>query len=258
MKTALCLLASLTFAAAESVTLSPSQDGDIYSYLDQPTTTIHTLNVSASGEGAPHSNRSLIQFDFSTLGIPADQIGSAVLKLYTYPPDIGATGFGNVSIRRQASAWSATTLRWNQIQPQEQVSLLPVNAMNVWVEADVTSMVKQWKAGTVANHGFVLMPESETSPLNVTFLAMDLPNPAYTPRLVITRAEPAPVLAIGVSSGQIVLEWPVAGSSGWTLQESASLAGPWSASTASTTSSGGRWKVQQVPGNRRFFRLFKP
>lgn len=258
MKPAAFLLVLVACAAAESVTLSPSQDGDVYSYLDQPTSTVHTLNVSASGEGAPHSNRSLIQFDLSTLGIPSAEIGSAVLRLYTYPPDIGGTGFGDVSIRRQASAWTATTLRWNQIQPQEEVVLMPVTVMNAWVEADVTTLVKQWAAGTFSNHGFVLMPESETSGLNITFISMDLPNPSYTPRLVVTRAEIPPVLSISSVNGQIHLGWPVSGSSGWTLQESGSLGGPWENSTASAASANGIWQVEQVAAGRRFFRLHKP
>lgn len=259
MKAALCFIAATALAAAETVTLAPSQDGDIYSYLDQPTSTVYTLNVSASGEGAPHSNRSLIQFNLSSLGIPAAEIGSAVLRLYAYPPDMGTTGFGHVSLRRQASAWTASTLRWNQIQPQEQVALLPVTAMNVWVEADVTSVVKQWVAGTVANHGLVMMPESETSALNVTFLSMDMPTATYRPQLVVTRAEAPPVLSISSSGGKILLEWP-ATTSGWTLQQADDLAGPWTTSAAVPASVNGKWQVEQAPGGSGcgFFRLVKP
>jgi hypothetical protein len=257
MKAVLCLIAAT--AAAETVTLAPSQDGDIYSYLDQPTSTVYTLNVSASGEGAPHSNRSLIQFDLGVLGIPAAEIGSAVLRLYVYPPDMGTAGFGNVSLRRQASAWTPATLRWNRIQPQEQVTLLPVTSMNAWVEADMTSVVKQWVAGTVPNHGLVMMPESETSALNVTFLSMDMPTATYRPHLVVTRTEVTPALDILSSGGQIVLEWPAA-ASGWTLQEAHDLAGPWTNSALAPATVNGKWQVVRAPGGsgRGFFRLVKP
>jgi hypothetical protein len=259
MKACLLLVALATFAAAESVTLAPSQDGDVYSYLDAPTSSLYTLNVSASGEATEHSNRSLIQFDLSALGISANEIGSAALKLYTYPPDQGSVGFGDVSIHRQAIAWTAATLRWNQIQPLEQVAVIPVTAVYAWTETDVTSLVKQWVAGTTPNHGFVLKPQSETSGLSITFMSMDLPNAAYTPRLVITRAEVLPVLSISRSAGQFVLEWP-AGSTGWTLQETENPAGTWTNSTATVTSVNGKWRValSSNPTGRGFFRLSKP
>jgi hypothetical protein len=259
MKATLLFLALASLAAAQSVTLGPSQDGDVYSFLDQPTSTIHTLNVSASGESAPHSTRSLLQFDLTTLGFPASEIGAAVLRLYAYPPDVGSTGLGNVSVHRQAVAWTASTLRWSHIQPLEQVALIPVTAMNTWVEADVTSLVKQWADGSVANRGFALKPASETSGLNVSFLSMDLPNPGFTPRLVVTRVEVPPVLSISQVAGQIVLEWPAA-STGWTLQRTGNPAGGWANSTATVNSVNGKWRVTQSldPTGRGFFRLSKP
>jgi hypothetical protein len=262
MKVILTLITLTIAAAAQTVTLQPTQDGDIYSYLDQPTSTIYTLNVSASGTGAPHSNRSLIQFDLSSLGFPAAEIGSAVLRLYAYPPDMGTTGFGNVSIRRQLGTWAPSTLRWNQIQPQEEVALLPVTSANAWVQADVTLVARQWAAGSVANHGLVLMTESELNHLNITFLSMDMPTATFRPQLVISRAaavqpEVAPALTLATTSAQVVLEWP-SSSTGWTLQEADSPAGPWAASSAAPTVVNGKWRVQQPMSARRFFRLSKP
>jgi hypothetical protein len=131
----------------------------------------------------------------------------------------------------------------------------------VWVEVDVTPLVKQWADGTVPNYGFVLKPESETlTPLlNVEFASMELTS--FKPQLVITRAvAPAvdPVLEITMQGGQISLAWPVAASSGWSLQEAESLAGPWTASAATAVSNAGVWEVTAPVAGKKFFRLFKP
>jgi hypothetical protein len=89
------------------------------------------------------------------------------------------------------------------------------------------------------------------------FASMEITN--FAPQLVVTRQEVLPVLGISTVGGEVVLEWP-AGSTGWTLQQAASPAGPWTANTEPVISEGGRLKVHHapVPGGRRFFRLFKP
>lgn len=266
MKAALLFIALAATAVAETVTFTPSQDSDVYAFFDAPSFTPDSLNVGADPAQA-HSHHSLVQFNLASLAIPAAEIGTAKLRLFSLIPNSSNGGGyrpGNVSVNRQGAAWSLSpTLRWNHIKPQELAGTLVMTATSkdVWVEVDITPLVKQWVAGTTPNHGVVLRPESETATplLNVEFASMELTN--FKPQLVVTRAVPPavpPVLAVAVQDGQVVLEWPVSGSSGWTLQEAPSPAGPWTGSTGAMTV-GTRLRVTAaVEGATRFFRLNKP
>jgi hypothetical protein len=265
MKTALLFLATCLLASAESVTFKATQDSDIYAFFDAPSFTPYTLNVGADPTQA-HSHHSLIQFNIASLAIPAAEIGTAKLRLYSLKPDStngGGLRPGNVAVLRQGKAWSETGLHWNSIQAEELAGVLPITQSDVWVEVDVTALVAQWASGAKPNYGFVLRPESETlTPLlNVEFISREVAN--YEPQLVITRstAPPVPpVLTIAASGGDVTLTWPVAGSSGWTLQEAADLAGPWAASTATANSVAGNWQVTHAMGAAPlgFYRLTKP
>ena len=267
MKAILLFIAAAATAGAETVTFTPTQDSDVYAFFDAPSFTPESLNVGAHPTQA-HSHHSLVQFNIASLAIPAVEIGTAKLRLFSMVPNStngGGLRPGNVSVHRQGAAWSLSpTLRWNHIQAQELAGTIPMTAASadVWVEVDVTALVKQWAGGTVPNYGFVLKPESETLEplLNVEFASMELTN--FKPQLVVTRAEPPaadPVLAVTVEGGQVVLAWAVEGSTGWSLQEAESPAGPWAASPAVPVSNAGMWQVAATAGGgRRFFRLFKP
>jgi hypothetical protein len=129
-----------------------------------------------------------------------------------------------------------------------------------WVEVDVKPLVVSWASGSVANHGFALQAQSETTSLNVTFASMEVPG--YGPQLVITRAEaPAvpPVLTVTATGSSLQLRWPVSGSTGWVLQTSENLAGPWTP-VAGSVQSAGNWELSTTQGasGRGFFRLSKP
>jgi hypothetical protein len=261
------LLLSLVLAAgafAETVTLKPVQDSDVYAFFDGPSYSIFDFNVGAGGATMAHSHHALVKFNLSSLAIPAAEIGTAKLRLFALQPDSangGGLRGGNVAVHRQEANWAVEGLRWSHLQPQERVGLIPVAqaSVNTWVELDVTALVKGWAAGTTANHGVVLKPESETAEpwLNVLFASMEITN--FAPQLVVTRQEVLPVLRISRVGGQVVVEWP-AGSTGWALQQAAGPAGPWTANTEAVTAEGGRFRVHHapIPGGRRFFRLFKP
>lgn len=264
MKSLLLSLVLTAGAFAETVTLKASQDSDVYAFFDGPSYSIFDLNVGAGGATMAHSHHALVKFNLSSLAIPAAEIGSAKLRLFALQPDSangGGLRGGNVAVHRQGANWAVSGLRWSHLQPQERLGLVPVAqaSVNTWVELDVTALVKGWAAGTTANHGLVLKPESETLEpwLNVLFASMEIAN--FAPQLVITRREIEPALGIRIASGQVVLEWP--GSvGGWTLQQAASPGGPWSASTEPVDLVDGKWRVVQAPaaGGRRFFRLTKP
>jgi hypothetical protein len=266
MKSILLFIASAAAALAETVTFTPAQDSDVYAFFDAPSFTPESLNVGAHPTQA-HSHHSLVRFNLSTLAIPAAEIGMAKLRLFSLVPNSsngGGLRAGNVSVHRQGAAWSLNpTLRWSHIQAQELAGTITMTAASadVWVEVDVTTLVRQWAAGTVPNHGFVLKPGNETLEplLNVEFASMELTG--FKPQLVITRSTalvPEPVLSISMQGNQIALAWPAVGSTGWTLQEADSPSGPWAASTAAPASEAGVWQVNATAGTRKFFRLFKP
>ncbi len=266
MKSIFLILLSASACLAESVTFTPSKDSDIYSYTDMPPSSFGTLGINSSGAGAPHSQRSLIQFELGSLTIPSAEIGKAVLRLYVLKPDSefgSGISPGNVVIHRQGQSWTITspTLRWNKTDPKELAGTLPITAAmaDSWVEVDVTTLVKTWTSGAQPNYGFLLMPENElaTPWLHVDFAAMELAVAGVAPQLVISRAEVAPVLTIASSGTTITLQWPVAGSTGWTLQRSTNLTSPWTNNTATVSTVGGNWQLQMPVATREFFRLIR-
>ncbi len=272
---------------AESVVLTPVKDTDVYSYTNAPVSSIYDLGVSNTPDvHAPnlHSQRSLIQFDLAGVAIPAGEIGSATLRLYSLPPNstIGGTFRpGNMLVFRQGAAWGPVTAvypNWNTVQPAgDPVAAVPVEVTDQWIEIDVTSLVTAWVAGTHPNYGIVLQCENEHVPLgsttNLIFGSMEAGNAARNagvpeelqpyPKLVITRAEAPPeppVLAIFKGEAGIVLEWPVAGSEGWVLETTENPAEDWAAVGGSPALAGGVWRIAQPlnASGKGFFRLAKP
>lgn len=265
MKTPLLLLALCAAASAETVTLVPAKDSDVYSYLDMTVGNSITLNVNSS-VGEQHSNHALIQFNLATLGIPANEIASAKLKIYSMLPGSefgGSFRAGDVAIHRQGGTWNEVGLKWIHLQPLEKVAVMPVTQYNVWLEVDITSLVTQWVTTPASNFGLLMRPETENVEpgMNTEFVGREVAQ--FSPQLIITRGTPPatpPVVAISSQAGQILIEWPVTGSSGWVLQESDELISGWAATTATATESNGMWRVAHTPGSstKRFFRLNKP
>lgn len=258
-----CLAAG--YAAAQTVTLTPTKDSDVYSFMNAPTSTMATLGVSATPQGnaSVHSQRSLIQFNLSGVTIPAADVGKAVLRLYTLAPEpmYGSIAAGTVYVHRQGTNWgnvSATTPTWSVFQSAGVVATFPIttSSPDSWVEVDVTPLAVAWLSGT-ANHGIYLAPEADVmaSPLNVSFASMEVPG--YRPELVITRRVVPPVLSLSTQAGMVTLRWPVSGSTGWVLKKSENLTGTWTAPTATASVVGTEWVLQEALGTRGFYRLEK-
>ncbi len=260
------LFAAATAAIAETVTLTPVQDSDVYSYPGDgnPTSTTFSLGVNSTPPTYPtlHSQKSLIQFDLSSLPFPASEIGSAVLRLFVFPPDptYGALYPGDVHVHRQAVAWSvtATTPKWPTFQSVEHLGSFPVleSSANQWVQYDLTPTTVGWAAGTYPNHGIFLAPLTDrmTPSLNVTFASMEVEG--YRPQLVITRKPADPKLSIRNEGGAYALAWPVTGSEGWIIERADSPAGPWTSYIGSAVANGGSWEIHGTTAStREFFRL---
>lgn len=264
----LLFFAVASAAIAELITLTPIQDSDVYSYPGDgtPTSTTFSLGVSSTPPSSTtlHSQKSLIQFDLSSLPFSASEIGSAELRLFVFPPDptYGLLYPGDVYIRRQAVAWSVTasTPKWPTFQSAQDLGSFPVSesSANTWVKFDLTPTAIGWASGSFPNNGIFLAPFTDRMDpsLNVTFASMEVPG--YQPQLVISRRVVKPMLAIHSEGGNITLAWPVVGSQGWILEHADHPAGPWSVSTISAVSTGDHWRVQMAAtASHEFFRLAK-
>jgi hypothetical protein len=266
MKSLLMILFILcSIAGAQSVTLTPSKDTDVYSMYSYPTSSIPTLGVNSTplGTAGSHSQRSFIQFNTSGVTIPASEVGKAVLRVFVLNPseEYGTLTPGNVHVHAQASDWGAivaySTPKWTYFQSAGEIGTIPIqgNSVETWVEVEITSAVVAWLNGSLPNHGVFLAPQAEfmTPGINVTFASMEVPG--YQPQLVITRKIVPPALTIASTNGGVTLQWPVTGSEGWILQRAESPAGPWLANTAAVSSSGGNWQFQPAMIGKEFFRL---
>ncbi|NJM38417.1 MAG: DNRLRE domain-containing protein [Akkermansiaceae bacterium] len=195
--TAISLTVLLICLKAESITLTPVEDTDVYQFTTFPTSTTFSLGVNASNNSG-HSQKTLIKF--SVAGLTASIMKSAKLRLYVLPDASTGSGFGgdlvpgSVSVFAQENPWSVATALWSTFSAGSFVGTFNVatastNSSPVWVELDVSETVKSWVGGTSVNHGFLLQSASETiSPrISVMFASMET---GFAPQLVIDQAEP--------------------------------------------------------------------
>ncbi|MBK1833874.1 DNRLRE domain-containing protein [Roseibacillus ishigakijimensis] len=253
--------------AAEPLVLIASQDSDVYGFTGRPTSSLTTLGVSNSGPGEPHSQRSLLQFDFTDLFLRGAEVGRATLRLYLTEPDPerGTLLPGVVEILRQNTAWTESGLTWPHLDAVESHGSFYVAAEQAdsWVEFDLTSLVKVWVSGESANHGLQLRakdlegPSATEASLNLTFLSREVPG--YAPQLVIEAAAPEPPqLTLQPTGDTLTLFWPA--DSPWTLQTSPDLSPlSWQTVEATPTTNGDRHELTLPrPDGTRFYRLQAP
>lgn len=229
---------------AEQVTLTPTQDRDVYQGTGLPTGTDYSLGVSSSGAfGGGHSQKSIIQFNVTgtTTGMTAEDVGSAKLRLYVLPPEVYPSGSdigGNILISYQTGAWTESGLRWATFSPGAIINTLtlvadrPYNdgqgttiyAINTWVEVDVTSAVKAWLSGTQVNYGFLLAPDETNSPYLSSAFADSVGG--WKPQLIITRAEPPlefKVTSFSFEGSNVTLTWNSRAGRRYVIKESPDL-----------------------------------
>lgn len=275
---ALSMLSPALTGQTLTLTLTPSQDSDVYAFFDGPSFSTFDLNVGASGAAQTHSHHALLQFNLSSLNLTAAEVASARLRLFVLEPNStngGTLRGGEVAVHRQGASWQVAGLRWRNLQPQEQVGQLTVRATDLfqWVELDLTTLVRQWISGSQPNHGVLLRPRSETDLpwTNLLFASMEIAD--FAPQLVITRhsappppvtnppaspvpASPPPQLNISHEGGNVVLEWPATATE-WSLEQANDPNGPWSAGPTGSATGSGTLRVIQAssPSGRAFFRL---
>ncbi len=200
------LAVSAACSTAQAVTLAPSQDSFGYQFLS-------SVNLSSPPFGAwlpagatttGHDVKSAIQFDLSSVGLSSAQVQSATLQLWVI--DSTVTGFGAspsagspvlVDLFALNAGWTESTLTWANFPGSGgQYSSASISGINQLVSFDVTSLVKDWLDGAVANNGLGLAANAPvgTSP-NWVIPVFSSVSGTLAPALVITPVpEPATIV----------------------------------------------------------------
>jgi hypothetical protein len=275
---ATCILAAMPSSGAESVTLTPVKDRDVYQGTGNPTGSDFSLGVSSSAAlGGGHSQKSVIQFNVTAaaLGMAEAEIGDAKLRLYVMAPEAYPYGNnigGNILISYQMQTWTETSLRWATFSRGDSINTLtltgdrPYNdgrgttiyAINTWVEVDVTPAVKEWVSGRKVNHGFLLEPDEVNTPLLSSAFADSITG--WKPQLVVTRVQEAAALEIATwarSAGSVTLTWSSVAGRRYAIQESSDLVA-WDTIgefTASATRTTGVVNATAPSDGRAFYRV---
>lgn len=177
---------------------------DLYPDFIAPTNT---------GVASPHSMNAYIQYDLSSVSaIDAASVSSATLRLYVL--DNSAIGFGlnpseeypvAIDFYTLTAGWDQTTLTWsNQPAPDSLVaSISDISSVGYWLEIDVTSTVKEWLDGSLANYGLLLTQSESVRDATNTAIFPALaanrnPDESIRPQLVITTAIPEPSTYAGL------------------------------------------------------------
>ena len=195
------VLIALSAVSHGQIVLQPnelqSKDAKAYSFVTDGN---FQSNLGVVGSGAaPHSFKSLIQFDLTAVPYSASEITLATLELYCSVispiPDansvpIPGSGSGNVSLFPVTGTWTETGVTWATF-PTYQATPADTEMISTagqWYTFDITDVVKTWSAGSFANNGLAIIMESEFG--QVTLLDSDgltgaTPNPALAPRLTV-------------------------------------------------------------------------
>lgn len=133
----------------------------------------------------PKTARSFVRFDIAALP-PTIAINSATLRLYL----VNSWDFPNkvrtVTTYRVPSAWSETSLTWNNApQPAEAYGQDSVRHLSWgWYEFDVTDLVRAWGAGTYPEHG-IMVRAPEVSGYDSSRRGFSTREGPFTPQLVV-------------------------------------------------------------------------
>jgi hypothetical protein len=197
---------------AQAITLQPgeatSKDTFVYQFLP-------TFNFDAGGfgtllsagkTGVGHDTESLLQFDLSTVGLTAAQVTSATFNIFV--GSTSAAGFGlspdaghpiQIDLLPITGSWTESGANWgNAPITGAQVSSVTISGINQYVSFDVTSLVKQWLNGSLANNGLLLRQDAVvgTNP-NFYVAVFDSSAGNNPPSLSVVPEPTSIVLALG-------------------------------------------------------------
>lgn len=138
---------------------------DAYVYEGSPTTNYGAAGILVTGRdgtGAFYKYRSLLKPDLTSISGPVQK---AVLWIYNQT--ISSSGFPNanqIGAHKVTAAWSGGTVNWSTQPAHDPVAVGTVTLYGEgWYGIDITTLVNQWLAGSVTNHGILLKHTNEIS-----------------------------------------------------------------------------------------------
>lgn len=169
---ALFVAVSTTKAAVYSIQPDEAASKDTFAYQFLANSSLEggfntILGVSKTSTG--HDLISLIQFDLSSLaGVAAGNVSSAKLALQSTTNALGGgSPSGKFPVKANVFAsgadWVEATTTWNNLPTTAGgvAASATVNSTTQLVEFDVTSLVKSWLDGSLANFGMRLEQDAE-------------------------------------------------------------------------------------------------
>ena len=131
----------------------------------------------------------------------AATITSAKFKVYF---DGLQSGPFDISLNEVTSAWDEDLITWlikpdHNSVPEDTITL---EQEYIWVEFEITDLVKNWIWGEKNNYGFVLKPLIEYPPIHDTssLITSDDSDASFHPVLEITSSDPADTVITGLTN----------------------------------------------------------
>lgn len=174
-------------AGTVSTLLEVPVTDDTYIASNEPTTNFGASNWLRLGYSADPPNlgavRVLMRFDISLIPDNA-QIESATCLVYQHSTTLAPNDPKGVEARHLADPWDELLVTWDSHLPdwggEIRTTYPPITVG--WLEADATSLVREWYSGEHANYGITLLALEEPLERQRMFYAIEADNGLY-PRL---------------------------------------------------------------------------
>lgn len=177
-------------------------------YIDNGVPLQTFINYGKSGDlrvfkSGSHSMRSFLKFSFATLplGTTSDNVLQARLRLWV---NGNSTALGAIAMTPVTAAWDELTIRnsnaGNLTLGSPRLIALPVNSSSDFISVDVTSWVKAWISGSLANEGFEI--EAYSATLDLFFDSKEATQTSHEAKLEIVLATMGPAGPPGLSGPQ--------------------------------------------------------
>jgi len=179
-------------------------------YVDNGTPFQTFINYGNSGDlrvfkNGTRSMRSFLKFSLDTLppGTNAANVVQARLRLWV---NSNTSVLGLVSITPITSSWDELTIRNvnsnGTVFGAPKLTGVPINSSSDFVSIDVTTWVKAWLAGSLANEGFVIEANANVSSMDIYFDSKESSQTSHEPRLEVVLASIGPQGPVGLQGPQ--------------------------------------------------------
>ncbi len=146
-------------------------------------------------KGNGRIGRTFLKFSLATLppGTLASDVSQARLRFWV---NSNSTITGGITLSPVTAAWDEyalkDTLTGNLSFGAPKLTDLPVTSVNNFISIDVTSWVKAWLNGTLANEGIEIEASATTSTLNLAFDSKESNQTSHEPRLEVSLSRIGP------------------------------------------------------------------